>query len=435
MSNTHKEIVAQVKRLKAIGDGEGLKGEYVDELKDSAEKLAGKLEKAAGRYEHVATQLGKWKGRLEHAQTETAGALKSAKEAEADIKELVGTLDEDSDEAKKAAKELDAGEKGRLESAQEKYKKAEERYNTAVGDYEDDAKKIADKIRDIIDDAVEDGFWSAISNWVERNVDWIKKALEVLGYIATILAMVALVIAVVAAFVAVPGGLLAILPLLTQIGTAITFFTLGTHVLMAATGNGGWGDVGFDIIGLFTFKMGTAAAKGIKAGTDATRRASVQAARRETKDALRGSAKRAELKQAVKDAPNKKARNAALKRQRRFERSLKSPGAARELPKPTAKEVFRAGGDPDVAAQIKYAAREGAKRSGDNATREAAHQTARAGRRNSAAFVAGTGLDLGDKAVGSSDLWPDKPKIGPYSDAKDWNNFSFSNSGWHDRAP
>ncbi|MEV6791179.1 hypothetical protein AB0M87_04075 [Streptomyces sp. NPDC051320] len=432
MQATAAEIRLQIKKLKTISDDKTLKGKYVDELQSGADKFRGKLEKSAGRYERVSAQLEKWATDLKFIQTSTADALSSAKSAQADIKKLVGSTDPDSEAAKKAEDELDSHKKEQLHRARSDLAAAQRKYQHAIESYDTQSKNIAKKIRDIIDDALEDGFWSWVSNIIEANIDAIKITLEVIGYVATIAAIVALAITVLAACIVMPELLLALAPMLLTFGTVASVVSLGMHTLMAATGNGGWGDVGFDILGLLTFKAGGAVARGVEEGAAATQRASTQAARRATADAMANSPKREALKLAVQQAKGKNARRAASKNLKAYNVKLKAKGAAQQLPKPTAREVLNAGGDPKTAAQLKYAAREEAKRGSDTATLKAARQTSRAGAQNLSLFVSGTAIDLGDKAVGSSDISPSKPNIKPYSDAKDWN---FYNSGLYDYAP
>ncbi|MFJ5288433.1 hypothetical protein [Streptomyces sp. NPDC088348] len=432
MRETAAEIRLQITKLKAIGNDDTLKGKYVDALQSGADKFRGKLEKSAGRYERVSAQLGKWATELHSLQSTTAAALTTAKSAQADIHRLVGSTDPESATAEKAEKELNPPKKEELHRARRDLAAAQRSYHRAVEDYETQSKNIARKIRNIIDDALEDGFWSWVSNIIEQNIEAIKVTLEVIGYIATIAAIAALAITVLAACIAMPALLLTLAPLLLTFGTVASVVSLGMHSLMAATGNGGWGDVGFDILGLLTFKAGGAVARGVEQGAAATQRASTQAARRATADAMANSPKRDALQLAVRQAKGKTAQKAAEKNLHIFDKTLKAKGAAQQLPKPTIREILAAGGDPKTAAQLKYAKRELAKRGADSATYEAAHQTARAGLQNLGLFVGGTTMDLGDKAAGSSDIFPTKPNIKPYGDAKDWN---FYNSSLYDYAP
>ncbi|MET9529476.1 hypothetical protein ABZY02_02730 [Streptomyces sp. NPDC006649] len=432
MRETAAEIRLQITKLKAIGNDDTLKGKYVDALQSGADKFRGKLEKSAGRYERVSAQLGKWATELHSLQSTTADALASAKSAQADIHRLVGSVDPQSATAEKTEKELNPSKKEELHRARRDLAAAQRSYHRAVEDYETQSKNIARKIRDIIDDALEDGFWSWVSNIIEQNIEAIKVTLEVIGYIATIAAIAALAITVLAACIAMPALLLTLAPLLLTFGTVASVVSLGMQSLMAATGNGGWGDVGFDILGLLTFKAGGAVARGVEQGATATQRASTQAARRATADAMANSPKRDALMLASSQAKGKYAKRAAKKNLREYEKTLKSTGAAQGLPTPTPMEIAMAGGDAKLAAQWKYAAREQVKRDGDAATQEAAHRTSRAAAQNSGIFIGGTALDLGDKTAGSSDIYPKKWDIKPYSDAKDWN---FYNSGMYDFAP
>ncbi|MBT2392809.1 hypothetical protein J7E87_26085 [Streptomyces sp. ISL-1] len=435
MASTGAEIRRQIQRLKAIGDTEELKGKYVEELKEGADKLRGKLEKTAGRYERVSTKLADWANKLEDAQEETAKALTSAKEAEGAIKSLVGGAAPGTEAAKEAEKELNPSKKEELEQARIKLDNSGKRYNEAVENYGKDAKKIADKIRDIIDDAVEDGLWSWASNLIERNLDSIKVVLEVAGWIATALALVALVIMVVALFMVPGAGWLAAMAIMMKIGTAIAIGTTAAHVAMAATGNGGWGDVAFDVVGLLTMRMGTLAGRGVKKGADSARQASVKAGRQEAKDIKTSpdyKAKMADFERQKAAAPSKRVRDAIQKRQDAYRGSQKPKGVAQELPTPTPKEVLRAGGDREAAANLKFAQNEAAKRAGDPDTVAAAQKASRGGAVAFTAFAGGTVVDWVDKAIAPSDIFKDKPSVEPYGDFKDyapdWANGHYDNA-------
>lgn len=434
MKATATEIKDQIDRLRIIGEGEGLKGEYAQELQDGADKLRGKLEKTKGRYEKVSAELENWSRHLQHAQSETAAALTSAKDAAETIKSLVGSLDEESEQASKAEEELNAQKKEQLREARAKLTSAQTRYKEAIRVYDEEAKKIAGNVRDAIDDAVEDGFWSWLSNFIERNIKTIKAALEVLGTIATVLAMAALVIMVFAGAAFMPAILVALAPVFLSIGTAVTAITTASHVLMALTGNGGWGDVALDVLSLATMRVGSVAVKGVKAGVTAAQKASVKAGRSATKTNRANAAdKLKRYDDAYNAAKSKKQKDAILKQKRAFEKTLKGKGATQQMPTPSRKEILAAGGDAELAAAQKYARNEAAKRTGDEATGAAADEVAKHGRRNLVAFGVGTGVDLNDKIIGSSDfIMPDKPSIEPYNDFKDWN---LSQTGWYDYAP
>ncbi|MBT2399767.1 hypothetical protein [Streptomyces sp. ISL-100] len=435
MATTGEQIREQIDRLKAIADTDELKGKYVEELKNGSDKLKSKLEKAAGRYEKVSSKLTEWAGCLEEAQSETARALTSAKEAQDTFRALVGTTDLDSDAAKKAEKDLVATKKAELERARTTFENAKKRNSRAVEEYGNDARRIADKIRDIIDDAVEDGFWSLVSNLIERNLKAIKIVLEIAGWVATILAAVALVIMIAAMFMVPGAGWLAAAALMMQIGSYIAGATLATHIAMAGTGNGGWGDVAFDALGLATMGMGRIAGRGLKKGADAAREASIKAGRQEVKNVKLTEAykkKMAEFKADKAAAPNKRVRNGIQQQQDAYRKSLKPKGVARDLPNPSPKEVLRAGGDRGDAASLMYARNEAAKRGGDAAMNAAAQRASRYGSLAFSTFVGGTLIDWTDKGIGPSDVVEEKPKVGPYGDFKD---LAPNDTGMYDYAP
>lgn len=412
MADTAIEIRTQITRLRAIAAGDGLAGQYADTLTDSADRLRGKLEKIADRYESVAVKVSTWADAVEEAQDATHAAHRSATSADHVIAQLEA-LPEDG---------LSTTQKSDLDDARTSLSRAQSRFESAVGDYHADARRIAGQIEDLLDDSIEDSWWSWTSNLIERNAEMINDVLEVVGWIATIVAIAAVVIACAPA---APAWLALAATWAMAGAEAATYGTAVIHAAMAATGNGTWADVGLDLVAIATMRMGKAAEKGIEVGTEATRAASRQAA----KDAVAAArADQSTLRQSIAS----ELRNKSLSKQRRqylqgelkrMETKARAAGhyPSRHTPEVTSAEVVRAGGSRDVAVAEKMSTHELAKHPDSLAVRAAAGNVDSYAVKNVHAFAAGTAVDTADKSAGSSDVvMPGKPSITGYDELKNW---------------
>lgn len=226
-------IREQSKKLREVGKGENLKGQYAEKLKEGAEDLAGKLAKAEGRYDKVGGLLRKWADELEYAQGETSKARNQA---------MVDEKDEDALE------------------------EAKDRMNEAVANYHTAGLRIASQIRQALDDAVEDSLFDDVAGFVEDHADDFKLIGDLLSDATAIL------------------GTLAILtlpfpPLAAIFGTAALITgagALAAHGLAKAGGaDVSWLQIGLDAVGLLPgiglFGKGTKVVGLAKAGTVASR--------------------------------------------------------------------------------------------------------------------------------------------------------------------
>ncbi|MFG1777020.1 hypothetical protein ACGFIR_21640 [Micromonospora sp. NPDC049051] len=81
IATTIDDAIAKLAKIVDAGS-DGLRGKYVEPLKEDAEKIKDKLAKAAVRYEDVATEIGRYEPELERAKTEVAAAQRDEGEAE-----------------------------------------------------------------------------------------------------------------------------------------------------------------------------------------------------------------------------------------------------------------------------------------------------------------------------------------------------------------
>ncbi|MEV0599476.1 enoyl-CoA hydratase/isomerase family protein [Streptomyces sp. NPDC050315] len=226
-------IREQSRKLREVGKGENLKGQYAEKLKEGADDLAGKLAKAEGRYDKVGGLLRQWANELEYAQSETS---KARAQAMADEK------DEDA------------------------LRDARTRMNDAVAHYSGEGFRIAGQIRDALDDAVEDSLFDDVAGFVEEHADDLKLIGDLLSDLTGVLGMLAIIT-------------LPFPPLAAIFGTAALITgaaALAAHGLAKAGGaDVSWMSIGLDAVGLLPgiglFGKGMKVAGAAKAGAVASK--------------------------------------------------------------------------------------------------------------------------------------------------------------------
>ncbi|MCZ4122058.1 hypothetical protein [Streptomyces sp. H39-S7] len=420
LSDTAIEIRTQIARLRALSDGTGLKGDYADALQDGADRLRDKLGKVADRYEKVAVKVSAWAEAVEDAQHQTLDAHRAATAAHDIITPLDALPEAD----------LTPTQKSDLDHARASLVRAQAVFDGAVGDYASDARRLSGAIEEILDDSLEDSYWSWTSNLLERNAAWINEALEIIGWIATVVAIAAVLIACAPT---APAWLALAASWALAGAEAATYGTALIHTTLAATGNGTWADVGLDIVAILTLRMGKAAERGVTAGVDATRVASRQAAkdavaasRAGQRDARQGIAR--ELQNRTISKPRRQFLQRQLKRMDAQARAAAKYPSQHE-PKVSAAEILRSGGSRETAVAKKASAHEGAKHAESSAVQSAARDVGGSAVKNFRAFAVGTSADLADKSAGNSEIFASKPSVDSYGSAKD--SFKFHTS-WLD---
>ncbi|MEU0226789.1 hypothetical protein ABZ177_20810 [Streptomyces sp. NPDC006284] len=246
MISVAKKLRDQAKNLKAISDDETLKGKYVKALREQSSTLEKHMREVAGRYERVHGHLTKWSNELEDFQGDADKILRQAKEKQKEV---------EAEKAKKSAsedKEVPHSSPSGTSPADDPLQPYRTRLHTVTGDRDDRANHHAGKIRDEIDDVIEDSWWDNVKGWVHDNADWIKTVLDGLGWIATIAGIVAIWI---------PGLNLLVL--------GIAVLTILTRSLLVASGDASWTDLAFDVGGLLLMGIGRGGINALKGANKA----------------------------------------------------------------------------------------------------------------------------------------------------------------------
>ena len=272
LASVAKEISDQVSRLQTMAEGGtdgALKGQYADKIHSSSKDLADTLDKVVGRYQKVAAALNNWIPDLEQAQKMSLQALS---DAEGPAKKLNATVALPSGNNLTAQQKQDVTNyHTAMKQAQGALDAAKQLLGKATSLRDNSASHYASVIHSACDDSMKDSWWDSFKEWVSQYAGIIKDICQVLEVIATVLAIVALFI---------PG--LDIVAALLWIGFGLTALALVGRVMLAATGNGSWLDVGLDAFAMLTFGAGKLASGGLKAaaeGTEALGKTSVTAER------------------------------------------------------------------------------------------------------------------------------------------------------------
>jgi hypothetical protein len=404
MVSVAKKLRDQAKNLKAISDEDTLKGKYVKRLREESGTLEKHMREVAGRYERVHGHLTKWSNELEDFQSDADKVLHQAKEKQGEI------------EAEKK-KEADSADKdtprpsvsGTDHDPLQSYRN---RLNGITGDRDTRANHHAGKIRDEIEDVIEDSTWDNIKGWVHDNADLIKAFIDVLGWVATIAGFLAL---------AIPGLNLLVL--------GIAALTIGLRLLLVASGDATWTDVIFDVVGGLLVVGGLGAAAKLASGAKATVGAA-QAAR--TAGLSRGLSgvkgildDTGRMMTKMPQGPGRQALGAARNAMRKSisqNVGLVAKGPLRVSPLSTLVHL----GDKEMAGMAKMLqANKAAFPEAAGAAADKAYKSYQAGL---GVAWTGMGMDVTDKALGKSDLTSltnekfgtgEKPYNAAYSDWKD----------------
>ncbi|WP_329270595.1 hypothetical protein [Streptomyces sp. NBC_01451] len=245
MVSVAQKLRDQAKSLQTISNEDTLKGKYVKRLREESSTLEKHMRQVASRYERVHGHLTTWSNELEDFQTEADKVLRRAKERQDEL------------EAEKA-NEADSGDKGTPKPAgggtdQDPHLTYRNQLNTITDDRDSRAEHHAGKIRDEIEDVIEDSWWDDVKGWVHEHADGIKAFMDVLGWVATVAGFVAL---------AIPG--------LNLLVIGIAALTIGLRLLLVASGDATWTDVIFDVVGGLLVVGGLGAAAKLASGAKAT---------------------------------------------------------------------------------------------------------------------------------------------------------------------
>lgn len=257
-ANTAAEIEAQASNLRRLTSQarSGWKGDAGDNFVQVAGDLAERIGKARTRYEAAAEALSHYGNRLDDVQRTAYDAVRRAQDAEDEQRALrsaapvppgAGATPEQLALATEDRRRHDDA----VSAAATALSTARGDYEKAVESYHDLAAEAARLLRDgRADDGLADSWW-------DRNAGWISAVLDAIGAFVLVLTIAALVIGVFAT-----GGLLAAaVPVLLAAGAALTAVSFGGHLALWLTDNGSGADVLWDLAGLLTFGLGSAATK------------------------------------------------------------------------------------------------------------------------------------------------------------------------------
>ncbi|MER7486212.1 putative T7SS-secreted protein [Streptomyces sp. NPDC126497] len=400
---THMKSVAttlreQARRLRDIKNDDELKGKYAGKLREESEVLEKHLREVASRYERVHVHLTKWANELEGFQTEADKVLANAKKEQEQL------------EAEKNKKESEEGtpKPSTSDAEGDPLREYRIKLDTITSDRDDRAAYYAGKIRDEIDDIIEDSFWDDIKGWIHDNIDKIKWVLDALGWAASILGTLAPFLA----FIPIIG------PFIGAIALGLSIFIAASRFVLFLAGEASITEVLMDCVGLVAFATGTKMLAKLKTASKAVNTASKTQRTQRLKDALRANrAVRNEITRVMATTSDDGLREfgrQTLNRMRK-EMSQNAGRVADEVPlRPS--QLERLGfGDAEARSVINSI------RQNSDTFPSAA---AAAGKSETyyktavAAAVTGATADVVDKTLGESPVFPDKPFNSTYENFK-----------------
>lgn len=238
-----EQLREQAARLRRLAEqGSALEGHYAEGLRHSSRELAGHLEQAEGRFDDTGEQLCAWADDVREARRATSAALGEAEEAHARVLANQPLAAAPGAEPPTPAQQVAADARAdRLDTAEGELAGARQASNRALTELDRRADQVAAAIRRASDDDMKDSRWDRFKGKVERIAGVLSSIREILGYIAIALVVVSLF---------VPGLNLLVAALIVGLGM------LAISSLLAATGNGSWLDVAFDVVGVATLGIG-----------------------------------------------------------------------------------------------------------------------------------------------------------------------------------
>ncbi|GHB56097.1 hypothetical protein GCM10010377_54070 [Streptomyces viridiviolaceus] len=406
MISVAEKLRDQAKNLKAISDEDTLKGKYVKRLREESGTLEKHMREVAGRYERVHGHLTKWSNELEDFQSDADKLLRQAKEKQEEV---------EADKAKKAAsedKDVPHASPSGTSPADDPLQPYRTRLHTLTGNRSTRANHYAGKIRDEIDDVIEDSWWDDVKGWAHDYADEIKAFIDGLGWVATVAGFLAL---------AIPGLNLLVL--------GIAALTIGLRLLLVASGDASWTDVIFDVVGGLLVVGGLGAAAKLASGAKATVGAAQAARTAGLKQGLRGVKgildDTGRMMTKLPEGPGRQALGAARNAIRKSisqNVGLVTKGPLRVSPLSTLVHL----GDKEMAGMAKMLqANKAAFPAAAGAAADKAYKSYQVGL---GIAWTGMGMDVMDKSLGKSDLtsWTkeefgtgEKPYNAAYSDWKD----------------
>ncbi|MEU8348525.1 MULTISPECIES: DUF308 domain-containing protein [unclassified Streptomyces] len=395
MKGVAKSLRDQARLLRGIGDDNELKGKYATKLREESGVLEKHLREVAGRYERVHGHLTNWANDLEGFQKEADTVLSNAKKAHEE---------HEAEKSKQQSGDGSTPTDSPRDTGDDPLRSYRDQLDRIKGDRDERARHHASKIRDQLDDVIEDSWWDNVKGWVHENADWIKVVIDVLGWIATFVGVIAIFI---------PGLNVAVFLLVAGL------LVVGTRLLLVASGDASWMDVAMDSVGLLTMGAGRLGVAMLKGANSTTKAAAALSRVSKLKDGIRSHSRvMDELGRTIATTSDDAIRASARESRTLLRRNILDDAgrvsADTEVSRVTT--AFNLG--DDGAAKIRAnimknaASFPDAVPTGTRVTANAAYATSL-----TAAYI-GTGADLTDKALGQSDSAPWKSFNEGYNDWK-----------------
>ncbi|MFI5857955.1 putative T7SS-secreted protein [Streptomyces parvulus] len=386
MKNLASTLRDQASILRKAADGDALKGQYAEKIREKSGDLEKRFRETAGRYERVVGDLGNWADDLEGFQERADGVLRAAKKAD---EEHAAAVKKKEAEAKKDGDKNTQAEADPTSHLASYHKQL----NEVVSDRDSRAKHYAENIGRDISDIIKDSGWENFKDWVHEHADTIKAVVEVLSWVATIIGVIALLFT--------PVGWVA--TLITVATISLTALVGVGHTMLALSGDGSWADVAMDVFALATLGFGSVAMKGVKAATAALKTAS-RAGRFQRYANLRKLLDKNVMRYGTDSARGAKAVRA--------KDALRRIGSRETRPGSNRLERLL-GGDEEIVSATKFAKAMRTEFSGNPDVVKAADAVGKAALKFRLNYGAATLVDVGDK------LGEKGPLGEQYGDAKD----------------
>jgi hypothetical protein len=393
MKNVASTLRDQASNLRKIKEDDELKGKYAGKLRDESEVLEKHLREVASRYERVHVHLSNWANDLVYYQGEADKVLANAKKEQEAI------------EAEKSQKKEDSSEDKSEDDPLQKFRK---QLDSITSDRNDRAEHYAKKIREEIDDIIEDSLWDDIKGWIHDNIEKIKWVLDALGWAASLLGTLAPFLA----FIPIIG------PFIGAIALGISIFIAASRFVLFLAGEASLTEVMMDCVGLVAFAAGARMLSKIKLTSRAVKTASQAQRTTRLKAALQANrAARNEITRVMATTSDDGLRNFARDTMNRMRKEMsRNAGRVSDEAPVTPSHLERMGFGDAEARSVIESIRRNTETFPDAASAAAKSETYYKVAVGAAAT--GAAADVTDKALGESPVFPDKPFNQWYEDFK-----------------
>lgn len=243
LETTRQRIEDSVEELAKLESAEHWSTKAADEFRDKARTTRESISRAEGRYAVTKTNLKTWAQKLRDGKTIAQGHLTEAKENQ----QVLDTTPEPDDGGLFTPKDLSPDEEADKQAREQAEQRIEELRQSVYGvltELHDDARVLAEAIREGADDDLADSWWDNIQQWIQENAGWLRVVAEVLSWAAAIVGIIAIFVS---------GAWIVAL----VIGIASLVVTL----VLYAGGEASLAEVGIALFGVVTAGIGKVASK------------------------------------------------------------------------------------------------------------------------------------------------------------------------------